>query len=353
MKSQKKVKNHEKIINKEHLNNNRKELSDTLAQNLILYTETGTENFETENFEQILPKLKKSKVKWIHFNSIQNIDSIEKAGQYFDFHPLLIEDILNPGLLPKGEYYKNHLLFTLKMLHVDKMNDIAHEQISFILGNDYLITLQEQPGDFFNLAKEKTLNQKGKVWKNGTDYLFYIIVDLIVDNYFNIMEYLREQLDEIEDLLVESPNQNYIHNLHEIRKKIVLVRKYVFSLLESLQNLISDEPDQISESNYKYLNDIKDHVQYNFELVESFKEDQRSLVELNQSNQSNSMTQVMKTLTIITSIFIPLTFIVGLYGMNFHYMPELTWRWGYFGVLGFMVIVTALMIWYMKRKRWF
>jgi len=334
-------------------NNKKSNLQDNLKNFLLVYNETGADIFEKENMDDLFPLLKKENVNWFHFNSLQSTDSIEKIGKYFNLHSLLLEDLVYIDLLPKVEYYSDHLLFTIKMLQIEKNKKIKYEQLSIVLGHNYLITIQETPGNFFTQAKERTFNQKGKVNKNGTDYLFYVLVDLVVDNYFNVMEFLREQLDEIEDLLVEYPDQNYIHRLHEIRKKIVTVRKYVFGLLESLQNLISDEPNQIEESNYNYLRDIKDHVQYNFVLVESFKEDQRSLVELNQSNQSNNMNQVMKTLTIVASIFIPLTFIVGVYGMNFHYMPELTWKWGYFGVMGFMAVVTVLMVWYMKRKKWF
>ncbi len=346
------MKKHNQIQKKE-ISKNLSKSTDSSYQNLIVYTDTQSEVFESINLSEIQKRIQKNKINWIHLNTQRNIETVNNIGYLFNFHPLLLEDIINIESLPKIEYYNDHLVFTLKMISIDKNKEIRFEHLSIVLGNYYLLTIQENAGDFYNQVKERSLNYKDRIEKNGIDFLFYIIIDMIVDKYFNVMEYFRDQLDEIEDLLVENPELNYIHRLHELRKKIVSVRKFVFSLLESIQNMISDEPAQISENNSKYFNDIKDHLHYNFQLIESFKEDQRGLVELNQSHQSNNMTRVMKTLTIVTSIFIPLTFIVGLYGMNFKYMPELSWKWGYFGVLGFMVFVSLVMIWYMKRKKWF
>lgn len=301
----------------------------------------------------VINKIEHQKVNWIHFFTLDQIEAIEKIGSHFNIHTLMLEDTLNVEHLPKVEFSENHVFLTLKILSLDKDNQISQEHASFILGDDYLISFKEQRGELLKLIQERIENNVGKVRKKQADYLFYALIDTIVDNYFLLIEKLRNALEELEDKLIETPTDNCINELHHIKRQILIVRKYIQALREALINLLNEEPEQISESNYKYLRDIQDHVNFVFESIETFREDQKSLTELNNSNLNNNMNQVMKTLTIVAAIFIPLTFIAGIYGMNFQYIPELTMRWGYFGVLGLMILLAALMIWFMKRKKWF
>lgn len=304
-------------------------------------------------YDEIIKNIKKDKVNWIHFDCLTQIELIEKLGEYFDIHNLMLEDILNVEHLPKVEFSEKQVFITLKILSVDNEARFEQEHVSFILGDNYLVSFQEEQGKLFNSIKEQILKNFGMVRKKRADYLFYLLLDSIVDNYFVMLENLRKSLEYYEDLLIEYPNKNYIHDIQKLKKQILFIRKYIFALREAMGNLINEEPDQIDTSNIKYLRDIQDHVNYIFESIEIYREDQKSLLELNNSNINNSMNQVMKTLTIVTSIFIPLTFITGVYGMNFHNMPELKMKWGYVSVLGLMGIITIILTWYMKRKKWF
>jgi len=304
-------------------------------------------------WKDIVDKIEPSQVNWIHFFTLDQVDAIEKIGQHFDIHSLMLEDTLNVEHLPKVEFSEKHVFFTLKILSLDQDKMLEQEHASFILGDDYLISLKEQRGELLKPIRERIENNVGKVRTKRADYLFYLLLDTIVDNYFLLIEKLRDALEDIEDRLIEKPSGNLIHEIHHIKRQILTVRKYILSLREAIINLINEEPDQIFESNYKYLRDVQDHVNFVFESIETFREDQKSLMELNNSNLNNNMNQVMKTLTVVAAIFIPLTFIAGIYGMNFQYIPELSLKWGYFGVWGLMLTIAVLMVWYMKRKKWF
>lgn len=327
-------------------------IDESPAVRLIQYNETEL-TYNTEiPYQEIIQKLDKTKVNWIHFFTLSQLEAIEKVGQHFDIHNLMLEDILNVEHLPKVEFSENHIFFTLKILSFDHDLNLEQEHASFILGENYIISFKEQRAELLKPIRERIEKSMGKVRAKRSDYLFYLLVDAIVDNYFVMLDQLRTHIEKTEDLLIENPTTNYINEIHHIKKQILAIRKYVFALREAMNNLVKEEPEQIYESNYKYLRDIQDHVNYVYESVETFREDQKSLMELNNSNQNNSMNQVMKTLTIVATIFIPLTFIAGIYGMNFKNIPELTLSWGYYGVWGVMILITLIMIWFMKRKQW-
>lgn len=326
---------------------------DKPAIRLLQYDEKEISINEELAYEDILKKIQTNKVNWVHFFTLDQVETIEKFGLHFDIHNLMLEDILNVDHLPKVEFSEDHVFFTLKILGFNSEDHLEMEHASFILGDHYLLSFKEQRGELFKQIMKRIEGNIGKVRKKRSDYLFYLLVDTIVDNYFLLIEKLRKELEVLEDDLIENPDKNYINEIHRIKRQILTVRKYILALREAVINLINEEPEQIFESNYKYLRDIQDHVNFVFEALETFREDQKSLMELNNSNMNNNMNQVMKTLTVVASIFIPLTFIAGIYGMNFKYMPELSWRWSYFLVLGIMVVISILMIWYMKRKKWF
>lgn len=323
------------------------------AVRLLQYDEDEVTLNKELAYQDILKNIQPKKVNWIHFFTLDQVEAVEKIGAHFDIHGLMLEDTLNVEHLPKVEFSEDHVFFTLKILSLDADNQLEQEHASFILGDDYLISFKEQRGELLKPIRERIENNIGKVRKKRADYLFYLLIDTIVDNYFVLIEKLRMLLEDMEDNLIDNPIENYIHKIHHIKKQILSIRKYIVALRESIFNLINEEPRQIYESNYKYLRDVQDHVNFVFEAIETFREDQKSLLDLNMSNMNNSMNQVMKTLTVVASIFIPLTFIAGIYGMNFEYIPELKFRYGYFVVWGIMILLTALMIWYMKRKKWF
>ena len=327
--------------------------TDSPAIRLIQYDEKEISINKELSYENIIKNIQSNKVNWIHFFTLDQVETIEKIGLHFDIHNLMLEDTLNVEHLPKVEFSENHVFLTLKILSLDQDNQLEQEHASFILGDNYLISFKEQRGELLKPIRERIEYNVGKVRKKRADYLFYLLVDTIVDNYFVLIEKLRNALEEIEDSLIEKPSVNCIHEIHHIKRQILTVRKHILSLREAVINLINEEPEQIFESNYKYLRDVQDHINFVFESIEIFREDQKSLMELNNSNLNNNMNQVMKTLTVVAAIFIPLTFIAGIYGMNFQYIPELELRWGYFGVWGLMLTIAISMIWFMKRKKWF
>ncbi|MFO7829767.1 MAG: magnesium/cobalt transporter CorA [Bacteroidales bacterium] len=303
--------------------------------------------------DEIIKSIKEPHVNWIHFFSLNQVESIEKTGNFFDIHNLMLEDVLNVDHLPKVEFSEKHVFFTLKILTINPEDQLEAEHASFILGDHYLISFKEQRAELLKPVTERILKNIGKVRKKGADYLFYLMADTIVDHYLVMVEKFSQRIDELEDLLIDYPDKNQIGEIHDLKKNILTARKYIIHLREAIINLIKEEPAQIEEDNYKYWQDLLDHVKFVYESMETFREDQKSLVELNHSNMNNSLNQVMKTLTIIATIFIPLTFVAGIYGMNFENMPELSWKYGYTAVWGIMIVLTGLMIWYMKRKRWF
>jgi magnesium transporter len=323
------------------------------AIRLIQYNEKEVLINQELSPDEIFNEVKEDAVNWIHFFTLNQVESIEKTGRFFDIHNLFLEDVLNVDHLPKVEFSEKHVFFMLKILVVNSENQLEAEHASFILGNHYLISFKEQRAELLKPVTERILKNIGKIRKKGADYLFYMLADTIVDNYLVMVEKFSRRIEELEDLLIDNPVENRIAEIHNLKNNLLTARKYIIHLREAIMSLLNEEPEQIRDDNYKYLQDLLDHIKFVYESIETFREDQKSLMELNNSNMNNNLNQVMKTLTIIATIFIPLTFVAGIYGMNFEHMPELGWKYGYAGVWGIMIILSALMIWYMKHKRWF
>jgi len=319
----------------------------------IVYNENEIQINKKSSVNQLFESLDKKQVNWIHFDALNDIESIQQIGKYFDIHELMLEDTLNVEHFPKVDFSEKHVFLTLKRLIINNENQVEQEHISFILGDYYLISLFEQKNEIYEIVKERIEKGIGKLRNKRADYLFYILLDVIVDQYFIVLENIGKSIEDTEDLLIENPTENYINKIHYIKKQLLFIRKYIIALREAILNIIGEEPDQIFESNYKYLHDVKDHINHIFETVELYREDQKTLLELNSSNMSNKLNQVMKTLTIVATIFIPLTFVAGIYGMNFKNMPELGWRFGYYAVLLIMAAIATFMVWFMKKRKWF
>ena len=323
------------------------------AIRLIQYNEKEVLIHQELSPEEIFNEVKEDAVNWIHFFTLNQVESMEKTGRFFDIHNLFLEDVLNVDHLPKVEFSEKHVFFMLKILVVNSENQLEAEHASFILGDHYLISFKEQRAELLKPVTERILKNIGKIRKKGAYYLFYLLADTIVDNYLVMVEKFNQRIEELEDLLIDNPVKNRIGEIHNLKNNLLTARKYIIHLREAIISLLNEEPEQVRDDNYKYLQDLLDHIKFVDESIETFREDQKSLMELNNSNMNNNLNQVMKTLTIIATIFIPLTFVAGIYGMNFEYMPELGWKYGYAGVWGIMIILSALMIWYMKYKRWF
>lgn len=291
-------------------------------------------------------------VTWINIGGLHDVDSIEKMGSHFGIHPLVMEDILNTEQRPKIEDFDDYIFLSLKMLSKGEEGVILYEQISIIIGSNFVISFQEREGDVFDKIRKRIREGKGKIRKSGSDYLAYTLIDAIVDNYFVLMEDLGERIDNIENALLSKPGPETLEDLHSMKREMINIRKSIWPLREVISGFQRTENELITDSTDIFLRDVYDHTIQVIDTIETFRDMISGMVDIYLSSVSNKMNEVMKVLTIIATIFIPLTFIAGIYGMNFSYMPELDWQPGYYVVWSVMIIVAILMIIYFRRKNW-
>ena len=295
-------------------------------------------------------------VHWIDVDGIHEPQVVAALGKQFHLHPLLLEDVLNTEQKPKIDLYDDTVVFvTLKMLHHSReRQEIEIEHVSLVLGKSYLISFQEERSkDIFEPVIDRIKLSSGKTRRNGADYLLYALMDVIVDHYFLITERIGEKMDELEDEIVqERATQQTLGTLYKLKRELAFIRRTVHPLRDIITTLLREESDLIQHNTLPYLHDLADHVNQIIETLESYRELTSGLMDVYYSIVSNRMNSVMKTLTIFSAIFMPLTFIVGVYGMNFENMPELKTRNGYFVVWGVMIVVTVGMITYFRRRRW-
>lgn len=324
---------------------------------LIQYNESEVREFTVENFDDIEKHYDPAYINWINLDGINDVQLMEKLTQKFGFHPLMTEDIMNTEHFPKSEEYENHHFFTLKMMRlntVDGQLEIHQEHLSLVMGEKYLISFQDNvKGDVFDNVRMRINTAKSRLRKNNVDYLFYALIDSVVDQYFIIMEYLREKIEDMEDYILEHPNENVINHIIAIRKQLTNIRKVVIPLKDSVERLFNEDSTFISEETLTYFRDVQDHIVHLTGSFDGFRDAASSLTDMYMSNLSNNLNVIMKTLTIFSLFFVPLTFIAGVYGMNFVHMPELSWKYGYPMVLGLMLLSVLLMFLYMRRKKWF
>jgi magnesium transporter len=320
---------------------------------LIDYDETQFQEKEVKRVEECFPFKDTPTVTWINIDGLHDVEIIEKIGKHFGFHPLLLEDILNTNQRPKMEDFENYIYIVLKMLYYgDRAHKITAEQVSLILGPHFVISFQEREGDVFNSIRERIRNAKGRIRKAGADYLAYALIDAIVDNYFVILEQTEEKIEDIEEELVTNPTPETLQKIHRLKRELIILSKSVWPLREVVGGLQRAEPPLIQGTTSIYFRDVHDHTIQVIESIETFREMISGMVDIYLSSISNKMNEVIKVLTIIATIFIPLTFIAGIYGMNFEYMPELKWRLGYPLVWLVVGAVVISMLLYFKRKKW-
>lgn len=336
--------------------------SQEVVLQLIVYDSNEIAEYESKDFKEIIGHMDPNKTNWINFDGIGNVELMTSVSEYFNFHPLMAEDILNTDHLPKSEEYEEHFFFTTKMLRLREDNQLntkrektnfIQEHISLVLGKHYVLSFQDDlEGDVFDGVRSRLRSGKGRIRAKNADYLFYALLDSVVDNYFFIMEDIREHIELMEDFILENPHINMTNEIINTKKQLTTIRRIFFPLTSAVDKIFADEPDLIDESIYPFLNDIKDHVVHLGTSFEGFKESVTSLMDMYMSNLSNNMNAVMKTLTIFSMFFVPLTFLAGIYGMNFEYMPELGWEYGYYMIWGIMITTVILMFIYLKRKKW-
>jgi magnesium transporter len=320
---------------------------------IIDYDATQFQEKEVETIEECFPFRDTPTITWINIDGLHEVQIIEKIGKHFSIHPLILEDILHTGQRPKMEDFEDHIFLVVKMFYYDeKDNEIKMEQVSLLLGPNFVISFQEREGDIFNSIRERIRNHKGRIRRMKADYLGYALLDTIVDNYFIILEKIGEDIENIEEELVTRPTPETLQTIHNLKRELIVLRKSIWPLREVVNSLERGESPLINEATGVYLRDVYDHTIQVIDTIETFRDMVSGMLDIYLSSISNKMNEVMKVLTIIATIFIPLTFVAGIYGMNFEFMPELKWHWGYFAALLVMVAVAVIMVFYFRRKRW-
>jgi magnesium transporter len=320
---------------------------------VIDYDEANFLETELSTVEACIPYKNKPTVTWINVDGVHNVPMIEKLGDCFGLHRLVMEDIMNTDQRPKTEDHGEYLYIVLKMLSSGKNGEIITEQISIVLGANFVLSFQEGvEGDVFDLIRERLQNGKGRLRKKGADHLAYSLLDAVVDNYFVILEKFGDKIELLEAELIENPTQKTVQRIYQLKRELIFLHNAVWPLREVVSALGKRESPLIQEATAPYLRDVYDHVIHIIDSVDIYREMISSMLDMYLSSVSNRLNEVMKVLTAISLIFMPLTFIVGVYGMNFKYMPELELRYGYFLTLFAMLGIGVFMFFYFKRKKW-
>ncbi|MCB9185490.1 MAG: magnesium/cobalt transporter CorA [Flavobacteriales bacterium] len=320
---------------------------------LIDYSEDSYAEVEIADVEDLKESLLTSTVSWVNINGIHNTDAIGAIGKVYGIHNLVLEDILNTDHRPKVEPFEDYVFFTMKMMWYNKNDELEHEQISIVFGKPYVLCFQEVKGDIFDPIRQRIRENSGLIRKKGTDYLVYRLIDSVVDNYFAIIERIDERVENLEIAIIEETEEDLTREIQHLKREIITLKRALLPLREAVSGLEKRVSELIDPDNEKYFRDVYDHLIQIADNLETNREVLSGLMDLQMANMSNRMNQVMKVLTVIASLFIPLTFIAGIYGMNFEYMPELHWKYGYFAVWGLMLLIFAAMLIFFRRKKWF
>ncbi len=294
-----------------------------------------------------------TKVSWLNVDGLAKIEVIEKIGEVFKLHPLVLEDILNTGQRTKVEDYNDYLFVVLKMIIVDEITkELKSEQISIVLIDNYIITFKETGENVFENVKNRIQAGKGNIRKFGKDYLLYALIDTIVDSYFVILEQFGNKIDDAEDDLMREPRREILQEIHNLKREMLFLKNSLWPLREVISILIRSEDIFISHSTIIYFRDVYDHTIQIIDTIEVYRDILSGMLDTYLSSISNKTNEIMKVLTILSTIFIPITFLAGVYGMNFEYLPELKWWWSY-GAFWFVSITsTVLMLRFFRKKKW-
>jgi len=326
---------------------------DAVSLQLVQFTENAIHACSETDIRALLGKLDATQVNWINVSGLHDTFVVESLGSHFRIDPLVMEDILHTEHMPKLEEHDNYLFLTLKILtYCEERNSIEREHVSMLLGDCYLITFQEKSSGVFDVIRELLSSGKGRMRKRNADYLFYRLLDTIVDHYGVILDATEDKLSLIEEELLENTGTGVSERIIAGKKNMLLMRRTVLPLHDAMRLFKQRDVPLITESTYGFLDDVSDHLLHMSQTIEHSRELFTGLMELHMAVNANKMNNVMKTLTVFAAIFMPLTFLAGIYGMNFEFMPELSWPWAYPLVLFVMAMIAGGMLFYMRRKKW-
>lgn len=291
-------------------------------------------------------------VTWVNVSGVHKVDVLETFGKQFGLHPLLLEDIANTDQRPKLDDYETCLFLVVKMLTGTDRGDTLVEQISFVIGRNYVLSFQENGTDVFRPVRDRLRSGKGRLRQHGSDYLLYALVDAVVDEYFAVLEMLGEKIEALQDRVVANPNPDTLKDIHALKRQLLFVRRAVWPLREALNNLSRSEHPFLHEPSKVFFRDVYDHAIQIVDTIETLREMVSASLDIYLSSVSYRLNAVMRVLTVITTIFMPLSFIASIYGMNFEHMPELKWEWGYPLILGIMGLVAGGMLIGFRQRKW-
>jgi magnesium transporter len=319
---------------------------------LVRYDEASLVEKEIDSIADLREEKERPGILWVNIDGLQDVRLLGEIGELFGLHPLILEDILNTDQRPKMEDFTEYIYIVLKNFHNHVEESLHAEQISIVLGKNFVLSFMEKESELFEPIRERLRANKGKIRKSGADYLAHHIMDGIVDQYFILLEDMGERIERLEDDLVKQTTPAKLQSIHNLKRELIFLRKSLWPLRETISSLQRSDSPLIEEPNAIYFKDIFDHIIAIIDTVDTFREMLSGMLDIYLSSASMKLNEVMKVLTIIATIFMPLTFLAGVYGMNFKYMPELEWPWGYFAIWGVMLTIALLMVKFFRKKKW-
>lgn len=323
------------------------------------YDEESLQEISIDQVQKAKPYLDAPSKTWLKVRGLHDIEKLKSIWNFFGLHPLIQEDIVNTSQRPKVEIYDNCIFFVLRLLSYSKEKGMQTEQISIVLGENFVLSFQETAEEHFSPVMKRLAVSGSRIRKKKTDYLTYALIDTVVDYYFNVIGYISDDISDTEDELLEKTEDHILQKIHKLRREVIYFRKSVWPLRDAINSVIRDDQKFIAKDTRIFLRDVYDHIVQVIDNIENYRDMITGMHDMYMSQVSNRMNEVMKVLTIIATIFIPLTFIAGIYGMNFNQetspfnMPELSWYWGYPASLGLMLIIALVMVVFFKKKGWF
>ena len=325
--------------------------SEHVTVTVFRYSTTSCKELHVEQVDELSSPADESVI-WINVGGVHKVEMVETLGKQFSLHPLLLEDVTNTDQRPKLDDYEAYIFLVMKMLSLTDRKDIAVEQVSFVLGKNYVISFQENGTDVFQPVRERLRGGKGRLRQSGADYLLYALVDAIVDQYFAVLELSGEQIEAVQQAVVDDPKPETLNEIHALKRQLLFVRRAVWPLRDVMTNLSRSDCPFLQHPTKVFFRDVYDHVVQIVDTIEILREMVSASLDIYLSSVSYRLNAIMRVLTVITTIFMPLSFIASIYGMNFEYMPELRSPWGYPLVLGVMAAVGVGMLVLFRNKRW-
>ena len=319
---------------------------------LISYNQDELSEIHDQPIASMLAAIRTDSVNWLNLDGLKDTAVIDEIGNHFNLHNLLVEDLVTENA-PKAEEYDNYLFFTLKMLHSIKDGKIEYEQVSFVLGGNYLLSFQEKRGDFFDEVRTRLRSNQSWIRKTKSDYLLYRLLEIVISRYYSVLEDIGDRIENVEEAILHTTDGSGFRNIQKIKKELIYLRKALYPLRDALNKITRGESDFVKQESLRYFSDLHDHVIQLTSTLDTYRDLTTSLMDIHMNSMNTRMNEVMKVLAIISTVFMPLTFIVGIYGMNFDHMPELRWTYGYGAVMATMLVIVVVMVLYFRHKKWF